>query len=156
MKAVKAFWLFSFAGYLAVSLYIYAESSNTLGISNNNNAYDIGKQELFYYGLAGLVLVNALVLLLANASPYLSLPFKKRWQYNSELRKMYKSRIKEWVRGFALLGNLMLINLQLAIYVLNSPGVNAPVSFIFSAIGVFTIAWLLAFFPLFGKTPELD
>ncbi len=156
MKAVKAFWLFSFAGYLGVSLYIYADASGTLGLSNSGSNYVIEKEELFYYGLAGLVLVNALILLLANTAPYLSFPFRKRWQYNSELRGMYKGRIKEWIRGFALIANLLLTNLQVAVYSMNTPDSNTPVNFIFTSLGVIFAIWLLAYIPLFGKVPETD
>ena len=158
MKAVKIFWLTSFAIYLGVALYVYADAKDILQVSTQDSAgaYELSKQGLFYYGLAGLVLVNALVLLLANTAPYLAMPFKKRWQRDAILRKMFKVRMKEWIRGFALVANLVLLNIQLAVYVANTPLVSFSTNMVFAMLGVVSVVWILAYLPIFSKVPELD
>ena len=155
MKAVKLLWLLSFAGYLALALLVYADIDSPVRIpaGDGQGAYELDKQSLFYYSLAGVVLVNAIVLVIANATLYLPFPFKRKWRYDAESRKEFVKRSKEWVRGFGLLGNVAFANLQMLVYGLNSP-TTFPSQGIFYAVIVLALVWLVAYVPLFKSPPQ--
>lgn len=154
MKAVKYFWFFSFIGYLAVALLVYADISTTVQIpSGENVAYALDKQLIFYYGLAAIVLINAIVLVVANATLYLPFLFKSKWQHNLENRKKFAYYSKEWVRGFGLIANLLLINTQFAVYSMNS-AINYPYIPLFYGLGIMTVIWVIAYLPIFSRVPS--
>jgi hypothetical protein len=149
MKAVKFLWILSLFGYLAVALFVYADAREPLSLLGGN----MGKQAFFYYSLAGMVLANALVLLLANGARYLRMPFRRRWNSDASTLRLFRQNQKEWFRGFALLANVLLMCLQVTVYNLNSNNNFHVATFAYLAVACMVV-WLFAYVPIFNRTPE--
>lgn len=152
MKAVKFFWILSIMLLLGVMLFVYADADPAVGFSG----VSLEKHLFFYYGIALMVLANGALLALAHSFPFfprpwLKMPNKSYWMQDKEHAGIFYGRAKEWVRGFALLFNLFLGVSFAAIGYANHSNAQTPIAIILFLLGIASVVWLFAFFPIFSK-----
>ncbi|MDW7693491.1 hypothetical protein R9C00_01955 [Flammeovirgaceae bacterium SG7u.111] len=162
MQLVKIFWFISIIGAFAVNVLCYASFppvvSYYFDIAGNPEMF-IGKELFFYYTFAIILIANILLSLLGKIPAYISkelliVPRKKLWTQDINTRKELNKKLKEWVRGLAMLINFFIMTILGFIANANTEN-NFSISWVQYLLLFLAICWLIFFFPLFMRKPEV-
>ncbi|MBX2841567.1 MAG: hypothetical protein KTR26_07330 [Flammeovirgaceae bacterium] len=161
MVLVKPLWIFSMLGFFAVDLLIYSYFPLSVEIPfglEEEASLQTNRSTFFYSAFFIMLGLNVLLNFLGKNLPYVPealviVPNKHKWYTNIKTRKEFYANNKSWIRGLALILNLLLSVCLGIIYGKNSSNTYSLTWIIF-IIGILLAGWVIYFFVMNASKPE--
>jgi hypothetical protein len=157
MHFVKFFWLLSALIFLIVLGVTYMYLPEPVNLSFGQADYEhlrIQRMYYFYGSALGCLFINALLLVFGKLmTPWrlFILPNRAHWQGESHYRRIFSRKIGDWFKGLALIINVFLIYVLLAVYVQHDPNVNYnPIWFLVLCVLALP-TWIGMYFMIFSQ-----
>ncbi|WP_157637762.1 hypothetical protein [Flexithrix dorotheae] len=161
MVLVKPLWIFSMLGFLAVDLLTYSYFPLSIEVPfglEEQAQMQVNRSTFFYTAFFIMLGLNVLLNFLGKSLPYVPealvfVPNKNKWYTNIKTRKEFFANNKSWVRGLALILNMLLSIFLGIIYGKNSDN-SYSLTWTIYLIGMLLAGWLIYFFIMNASKPE--
>ena len=162
MAVIKPLWIITLLGAFAVNVLTYAHFPDTISIYREEGGETAAflARDAFFYTASGLILViNIMFNLIGRWATFLPEPLvfapkKAIWFQNPRTRKQLYRILKEWVRGFAVLINIVLATIIGLIYSANSTTGTFHLGWLLYMAAVVSVVWLAMYVVLLNDQPE--
>lgn len=163
IRVVKLLWFISFLPFIVVLLVTYAQMGDFVVILMDEvgRPYLAPAKSIYFYSIViTCALINAVMILLANLTPFLPpsffplLPNKRTWFGSPQAKEIFNFNIEKWYQGLAGIINLFLTLVAAIVYYQNAEGYLQYMWVGEVLILALLAGWLVFFFVLFSKSPE--
>jgi hypothetical protein len=157
MGIIKIVWILSLAGFLAVTLFVYATLPAEVTITADASGYPdlfLARANFFYLAVGLVVLFNAAILVLGRAVQFLPsylLPVPQRayWGQRENRPRLHK-RFKHWVKGLGLCANAFMTVAVVEVQKYNGQEMTVNLGFLYIVAFGALVLWAASYYPIFA------